>query len=94
MSTERTLESFDKKDLIEFIKKSPRFFTAGGERTIRDLSWIEYNRKYKELTTKLDVLDAELAGCLLPQGWGKYTELSDQWGAVSRALSRLFKGVA
>ena len=94
MSAPRTLESFSKQDLIEFIKKSMAFNSKGEERVVRELSWVEYNRKSTELSANMDALHADLAECHLPQDWGKYKELSDQWDATSRALDRLRKGIA
>lgn len=94
MSAPRTLESFSKQDLIRFIKKGWLFCFEGEERVVRELSWIEYDRKSTELLAKMDALHADMAECHLPQDWGKYKELSDKWDATSRALSRLNKGLA
>lgn len=93
MSKVRTLESFDKKDLIEFIKQRLFFYGRGGERPLRELSWIEADRKFKELGVKMDALQAEMAKCSLPQDWSKYKELSDKWEAANRVWDRTSKGL-
>lgn len=93
MNKVRTLESFDKKDLIEFIKQRLFFYCNAGERMYRELSWIEANRKFAELGAKMDTLQAEMAKCSLPQDWKKYRELSDKWDAANRAWSRIHKGL-
>jgi hypothetical protein len=93
MSAPRTLESFSKQDLIEFIKKSMAFYINGSERMVRELSWIEGNRKSNELGAKMDALQAEMAKCSLPQDWPKYKDLSDKWEAASRAWDRTHKGL-
>ena len=93
MSKVRTLESFDKKDLIEFIEQSSFFWGRDGGRTVRDLSWIEGNRKFNELSAKMDALQAEMAKCSLPQDWLKYKDLSDKWEAANRAWDRTHKGL-
>lgn len=90
MSAPRALESFSKQDLVRFIKS--RWLDE--ERVVRELSWIERDRKCEELTTKMDALHAELAECSPLRDWRRYKELSDQWDAVSRALSRLSKSVS
>jgi hypothetical protein len=91
MSAPRTLESFSKQDLIAFIKKSMAFYINGGERMVRELSWIEGNRKFDELGAKMDALQAEMAKCSLPQDWRKYKDLSDKWEAANRAWDRTHK---
>jgi len=93
MSKVRTLESFDKKDLIEFIKQRLFFYRNDSERMHRELSWIEANRKFEELGAKMDALQAEMAKCSLPQDWIKYRELSDKWDAANRAWNRTHKGL-
>ena len=94
MSKVRTLESFDKRDLIEFINQRLFFYRLDGERMPRELSWIEADRKFKELGVKMDALQAEMAKCSLPQDWLKYKELSDKWDAANRAWNRVYKGLA
>lgn len=91
MSAPRTLESFSKQDLIAFIKKSMAFYINGGEWMVRELSWIEGNRKFDELGAKMDALQAEMAKCSLPQDWRKYKDLSDKWEAANRAWDRAHK---
>lgn len=93
MSKVRTLESFSKQDLIHFIIKSGAFCSGGEERVVRELFWIELERKSTELNTKMDALQAEIDECSLSQDWSKYRDLSHKWGAASRALSRLYKGL-
>jgi len=93
MSAPRTLESFSKQDLIEFIKKSMAFYFNGGERMVLELSWIEGNRKFNELSAKMDALQAEMAKCSLPQDWLKYKDLSDKWEAANRVWDRTYKGL-
>lgn len=90
---DRDLESFSKQDLIEYIKKSARFLCAN-EQVIRDLSWIEHDRKFKELDVKMAALEAEMDKCQLPQDWSKYEDLSNKWAAASRAYSRNIKDLA
>lgn len=90
MIAPRALESFSKQDLVRFIKS--RWLDEA--RVVRELSWIERDRKWEELTTKMDALHAELAECSPLRDWRRYKELSDQWDAVSRALSRLSKSVS
>lgn len=94
MSKVRTLESFDKKDLIEFIKRTRSSFARDGERMmVYDLTSIEFNRKSGELAAKMDALHAGMTELSLPQDWSKYKELSDKWKATSRAWDRLYKGL-
>jgi hypothetical protein len=90
MSAPRALESFSKQDLVRFIKS--RWLDEA--RVVRELSWIEHDRKWEELTTKMDALHAELAECSPLRDWRRYKELFDQWDAVLRALSRLSKSVS
>lgn len=94
MSAPRALESFSKQDLVAFIKKSGLFCFEGEARVVRELSWIEYDRKSKELVTKMDALHAELAECSPLRDWRRYKELSDQWDAASRTLTRLHKSAS
>lgn len=91
MSSPRTLESFSKQDLIEFIKGSSFFWDRNGEQMIHELAGIERERKFKELGAKMDHLQAEMAKCVLPQDWRKYKELADKWTAADRAWTRTYK---
>ncbi|KAF5046495.1 hypothetical protein DSECCO2_470140 [anaerobic digester metagenome] len=92
MSAPRTLESFSKQDLVEFIKNSSFFWGRNGEQMIHKLAGIERVRKFKELDAKLAALQAEMANCDLPQDWKKYKDLSEKWNAACRAWDRTYKG--
>lgn len=90
--TPRTLESFSKDDLVQHIKCSAGFIFHPDE-ILRQLAWVEWQRKAKELERKSEALCAEMEACKLPQDWNKYKALSGEWDRVQRAWDRNNKAI-
>jgi len=86
VSTERTLESFDKKDLIQLIQR--RFFSL--DRSLLELTSIERERKGAALMAQMETLESAMAEITLPVDWERHTALSEKWNKASKAWSKLY----
>lgn len=85
MSEKRTLESFDKKDLVELIRR--RLFYH--DRCIPELTLIEFNRKGDALNAQMDALEAEMQSFRASEDWPRYDALSKKWDRASKAYDKL-----
>ena len=86
MTTPRTLESFDKQDMITLLKR--RLFYS--DETIRELTYIERERKGDELLAQMDALQADMSLLRLPHDFEQYKALSTKWDRASKALDKLW----
>lgn len=90
MSTERTLESFDKKDLVQLIQR--RFFRL--DRSLLELESIERDRKGEVLMAKMEALELEMRGSLSSSptpDFQRYKDLSKKWDQASKAYAKLYE---
>lgn len=86
MSKMRTLESFDKQDMITLLIR--RLFYS--DETIRELTYIERERKSNELLAQMDALQADMSLLRLPHDFEQYKALSAKWDRASTAHDKLW----